>query len=93
MAPKPASALAGYPESVAELRHDVSRWLKKGRGTSPHSQSARRLQGGECSCEENKKLATQSTVNGKLILHFPAKDLLCTVCTNNILVQTEVAIP
>jgi hypothetical protein len=33
------------------------------------------------------------TVNNKLTLHFPAKDLLCIVCTNNILVQTEVAIP
>ncbi len=54
-------------------------------GTSAHSQSARRFQGGECSSEENKKnkkLATLSTVNSKLILHFTAKDLVCIVCTD-----------
>jgi hypothetical protein len=31
-----------------------------------------------------KKLATLSSVNSKLIPHFPAKDLQCIVCTNNI---------
>ncbi len=31
----------------------------------------------------NKKLATLPIVNRKLILHFPATDLLCIVCIRN----------
>jgi hypothetical protein len=31
--------------------------------------------------KKNKKLATLPTANSKPILHFPAKDLLCIVCT------------
>jgi hypothetical protein len=46
--------------------------------------SVRRLQGGKCSFKEDRKLATLSTVNSKLIPQFLAKDLLYNVCTNNI---------
>ncbi len=39
---------------------------------------------------KNKKLATLPTVNSKLIIHFPAKDLCALSVHNNIFVQTEV---